>query len=246
MHFPLPRQVFAAALFFFLPCFAAAQSSAIQVGQGAPTPEITEQFVQAFLRTGFSTAVALPPLTQVADYGSGGLRQEFQDAARTGVRFALIRPAAPNLSLGPSNVVRQVRPPVYAVLNRSSVGVSAAGFPTIDTSEFIVTLPGTNTPTVGGNFQLFDKGFAIFVWSAPPLAEEGSDIVEFTVSEAIFTKWQAVSPEVLGPPISPVAALTSRFGTRANAQRFNSGAIYSLTSGSFSGRTIFVLSLIHI
>jgi uncharacterized protein (TIGR03437 family) len=222
-----------------------AQTSPIQVGQGAPNPEIAEQFIQAYLRTEFSTAVALPPLTQVADYGTGGLRQEFQDAARTGLPFALIRPANPNLSLGPANVVRQVRPPVYAVFNRSSIGSSVAGFPTIDTSDFLFIPPAENTQRLGGSFQTFDKNFAIFVWLEPPLASEGSDAVEMTIADPIYTKWQAVSQQVLGPPTTASLAVTSRFTTRANVQRFIGGAIYTITSGTFSGRTIFVRANVH-
>ncbi len=196
--------------------------------------------MQAYRRADFFSAVALPPLTAVGAYGAGGYRQEFQDAARSGQRFALIRPANPNLSAGVNNIVRQVRPPVYAILNRSSIGVSTAGFPLIDTTEFLVLPPGEIAQQAGGTYQTFDKNFAIFVWLSPPLAGEGSDSVEFTVADPIYTKWQSISMAVLGPPVSASATVTSRFATAATAQRFAQGAIYALTSGAFTGRAIFV------
>lgn len=217
-----------------------AQSTSIQVGQGAPTTSISEEFVQAYLRSQFFTLVATPPLTEVAAYGSGGYRQEFQDIGRTGLRFALIRPANPNLSLGVNNIVRQVRPPITAVLNRSSIGVATAGFPLIDTTEFLFVPPGLANAQVGGSYQTFDKNFAIFVWSAAPLAAEGSDVVEMTVADPVFTKWNTVGYESLGAPVSNAASVTSRFNTNATTQRFVNGAIYVLTSGSFSGRAILV------
>ncbi len=210
------------------------------MGQGAPTPSIGEEFVQAYQRAQFFALVATPPLTEVAAYGSGGYRQEFQDLGRTGLRFALIRPANPNFSLGVNHTVRQVRPPITAILNRSSIGVSTAGFPLIDTTEFVAVPPGLANAQVGGSYQTFDKNFAIFVWASPPLAAEGSDVVEMTVADPIYARWQSVGFTVLGPPVSNAAAVTSRFNTTASAQRFVDGAIYILTSGSFNGRQIFV------
>jgi uncharacterized protein (TIGR03437 family) len=223
-----------------MPLAALAQTTAIQVGQGSPTPSISEEFVQAYQRAQFFTLVATPPVTEVAAYGAGGYRQEFQDLGRTGLRFALIRPANPNFSLGVNNVVRQVRPPLTAILNRSSIGVSTAGFPLIDTTEFVAVPPGTANAQLSGSYQTFDKNFAIFVWASPPLAAEGSDMVEMTVADPIYTKWQSVGFTVLGPPVGNAATLTSRFTTTASAQRFVDGAIYVLTSGSFNGRQIFV------
>lgn len=217
-----------------------AQSTSIQVGQGAPTPSIAEEFVQAYQRTQFFTVVATPPLTEVAAYGPGGYRQEFQDIGRTGLRFALIRPANPNYSLGVNNVVRQVRPPITAVLNRSSIGVSTAGFPLIDTFEFFFIPPTAANVQIGGSYQTFDKNFAIFVWSSPPLGAEGSDLVEMTLADPIYSKWNAVSYEALGAPVSNSSTVTSRFNTTAITQRFVNGAVYVLSSGSLNGRAIFV------
>lgn len=223
-----------------LPLGALAQSTSIQVGQGAPTPSIAEEFVQAYQRAQFYTLVATPPLTEVAAYGSGGYRQEFQDIGRTGLRFALIRPANPNYSLGVNNVVRQVRAPVTAVLNRSSIGVATAGFPLIDTSEFFFVPSTASNTQIGGSYQTFDKNFAIFVWSSAPLSQEGSDLVEMTVADPVYSKWNAVGFEAVGAPVSNASTVTSRFNSTAHAQRFVNGAIYVLSSGSLSGRAIFL------
>jgi uncharacterized protein (TIGR03437 family) len=232
-------------LALLIPCVGLAQTSAIQVGQGAPTPSVAEEFVQAYQRAQFFSLVATPPLTEVASYGSGGYRQEFQDVGRSGQRFALIRPANPNFSLGVNNVVRQVRPPITAVLNRSSIGVTTAGFPTIDTEEFFFVPSNVSNQQVGGSYQLFDKSFAIFVWSSPPLESEGSDVTEMTIADPVYAKWQAVTYQALGAPLNNATSVTSRFSTKATYQRFVSGAIYVLTSGNFSGRSIFVRRNVH-
>lgn len=210
------------------------------MGQGAPTPSISEEFLQAYQRGQFFTQVATPPLTEVTAYGPGGYRQEFQDISRSGLRFALIRPANPNYSLGINNVVRQVRPPITAVLNRSSIGVATAGFPLTDTSDFFFIPTSAANTQIGGSYQTFDKNFAIFVWSSPPLGAEGSDVFEITVADPIYTKWNNVGIESLGAPTTNVANVTSRFNTAATRQRFVNGAIYVIGSGSLAGRAIFV------
>lgn len=110
----------------------------------------------------------------------------------------------------------------------------------MDTAEFLFVPPGLANAQVGGSYQTFDKNFAIFVWSAAPLAAEGSDVVEMTVADPVFTKWNTVGFESLGAPVNNVANVTSRFNTNATTQRFANGAIYILTSGSFSGRAILV------
>ena len=229
------RQISFFVLWTLSACFA---QTAIQVGDGATTPTIREEFLAAFQRDGFVNLVALPPITEVVSYGAGGFRQEFNDAARTGIRYALIRPAVPDLTLGVNNAVRQVRPPIYAILNQSSIGVSGAGFPRMDTLRFSALLSAQAVNFSSGFYQTFDKGFGIFVWDAPPL-DGGSD-TSFTLAEPLFTRWNTIGIDQVGPPVVSLISATSRFGTKANYQVFTNGAIYNITSGSLNGRVIFV------
>lgn len=227
---------FTVTLLPLIPCLA--QNSAIQVGDGAPTQTIRDEFLNAYQRGGFFNLVALPPLTEVLSYGVGGYRQEFQDLAKSGLKLALIRPAVPDLTQGLNNAVFQVRPPIYAIYTQSSIGVSNAGFPTSDTRRFNVFLTGLTLNSLGGFYQTFDKGFGIFVWDSPPL-NGGSD-TRFNIAEPIFTRWNSIGFEQIGPPVLPAIAATSRFGTSANYQVFLNGAVYSISSGPSSGRVIFV------
>ena len=227
-----PKQL----LFLLLAPLCLSQTSSIQVGQGATTTTIAEEFTVAYQRNDFLFTVALPPLTEVVAYGVGGFRQEFQDAAKTGLKSALVRPALPDLTVGVNNAVRQIRPPIYAIYTQSSIGVSIAGFPNIDTQRFFVSGPGTTV--LSGSYQTFDKNFGIFVWDLPPL--EGGTQTRFNLSGPIFTRWNTIGFDQIGPPVvSPVTA-TSRFGTTGSYQVFNNGAIYALSSGSLSGRVIFL------
>lgn len=227
-----PKQL----LFLLLAPLCLSQSASIQVGQGATTTTIGEEFSVAYRRDDFNFTVALPPLAEVVAYGVGGFRQEFQDAAKTGLKSALVRPALPDLTLGVNNAVRQVRPPIYAIYTQSSVGVSMAGFPKIDTQRFFV--PGPGNTFISGSYQTFDKNFGIFVWDLPPL--EGSTENRFNLADPIFTRWNSIGFDQLGPPVISSVTATSRFGTAGTYQVFNNGAIYVLTSGALSGRLIFV------
>ncbi len=217
-------------------CFS--QTTAIQVGDGATTPTIREEFLAAFQRGEFVNSVALPPVTEVVGYGVGGFRQEFLDVARTGLKSALIRPAVPDLTLGVNNAVRQVRPPIYAIYTQSSIGVSIAGFPKMDTTRFNALLTAQSIGFSSGFYQTFDKGFGIFVWDLPPL-DGGSD-TRFNIVEPIFTRWNSIGLDQIGPPILSLISATSRFATKANYQTFTNGAIYNISSGSLNGRVIFV------
>ena len=223
-------------LFLLLAPLCLSQTSSIQVGQGATTTTIGEEFTVAYQRNDFNFTVALPPLAEVVAYGVGGFRQEFQDAAKTGLKSALVRPALPDLTLGVNNAVRQVRPPIYAIYTQSGVGVSTAGFPKLDTQRFFV--PGSGTTLIGGSYQTFDKNFGIFVWDLPPL--EGGTETRFNIADPIFTRWNTIGFDQIGPPVISRVTATSRFGTAGSYQVFNNGAIYVLTSGALSGRLIFV------
>lgn len=217
-------------------CFP--QGSSIQVGDGATTPTIREEFLAAYQRGDFFSTVALPPLSEVVSFGNGGFRQEFNDAARTGTRSALIRPAVPDLTLGVNNAVRQVRPPVYAVYTQSSIGVSNAGFPNMDTARFSVPVPGLAATFQSGFYQTFDRGFGIFVWDNAPV--NGSPDTRFTLSGAIFSSWRLLNFELVGPPVVAVIPAISPFGGRADYQLFTGGGIYSITAGAASGKVFYL------
>lgn len=232
LFFLSPKQL----LILLLAPLCLSQTSTIQVGQGAPSTTIGEGFTLAYQRREFNLTVALPPLTEVVAYGVGGFRQEFQDTAKTGLRSALIRPAVPDPALDINNTVRQVRPPIYAIYTLSSIGSSVAGFPKIDTERF--NIAGPNYTILSGTYQIFDKNFGIFVWDLPPLA--GGTETRFNLADPIFTRWNTIGFDQIGPPVISVATATSRFGTKASYQVFQNGAIYALTSGLLSGRLIFV------
>lgn len=215
---------------------AVPQTTAVQVGQGANTPTIEAEFQTAFLRNEFSTTVVLPPISEVVSFGTGGFRQEFQDANK--VKSALVRPANPNLTQGLTLAVRQVRNPIYPVYIQSGIGVGLAGFPDRDTTEFRFDSPGSANAQDSGFYQTFDKNFAIFVWSFPPV--DGTSETRFTIADPLYTRWRTIGLEQIGPPLLNLTALTSRTGLRANYQLFGNGALYVLTSGTNSGRVIFV------
>jgi uncharacterized protein (TIGR03437 family) len=238
MRLTSPRLLTIALLPLLILPVCLSQTSPIQVGDGATTPTIREEFLAAYQRGEFFSTVALPPLSEVVSFGTGGFRQEFQDAARTGLRSALIRPAVPDLTLGVNNAVRQVRQPIYAVYSQSSVGVSTAGFPKVDTTQFLVPVSGLSATFLSGYYQTFDKGFGIFIWDLPPLPG-GSD-TRFNVAEPIFTRWNLIGFDQIGPPLISATAATSRFGTNATYQTFSNGAIYNITSGALSGRIYYV------
>lgn len=210
----------------------------ISVGDGAPTSTIRDEYLTAFQRGDFFSAVALPPLTEVITYGNGGYRQDFQDAARTGIRFTLIRPAVPDLSQGLTNAVRQVRPPIYAVYMQSSIGVSTAGFPNRDTTAFTVLGSDLVPNGTSGSYQTFDKNYAIFVWSVAPLAT--SSTTTFTIADPIYTRWNTIGFDQIGAPLIAATTATSRYSTTATYQTFVNGAIYGITSGTNSGKVFFV------
>jgi uncharacterized protein (TIGR03437 family) len=223
-------------LFFCLLSSAFPQTTPVQVGQGAPTGNIQAEFQTAYLRDEFFNTVVLPPVSEVVAFGTGGYRQEFQDANKN--KSALVRPANPNLSFGLAQAVRQVRNVIYTTYIQSGIGVGVAGFPDRDTTEFQYSLPGTVNAEDSGFYQTFDRNFAIFVWTAAPV--DGGTETRFTIADPIYTRWKSIGLQQIGPPILNLTPLTSRTGLRANYQRFGNGAIYVLTSGASLGRVIYV------
>lgn len=211
----------------------------IQVGQGATSDTIRNEFQVAFQRNNFFSFVYSVPIAEVVTFGVGGFRQEFQDPAKTGLKSALVRPAAPDLTQGLNSAVRQVRSPIYQIYTQSSIGSGIAGFPSIDTSRFDIPKGQTGgTEPISGWFQTFDKNFAIYLWDTPP--NDGGTEIQFNVADPIFTRWKSIGISTMGPPLLSSTAVSSRFGTKANYQTFAYGSIYVLTSGTFSGRVIYV------
>jgi uncharacterized protein (TIGR03437 family) len=201
------------------------------VGSGPVSEAVRGEFLRAFFRNGFHTLVALPPLGDVRKLGATGLVQEFQDTAKTqGVRYALVKADATSVSGESGETVFQLYPDMYSYF--SQVGVNTAGYPTTDNIRCSHTGTGTCF------YQLFDKSYALFVYS-PPLISGGS----FSVKEAFFTRWRTLGGAGgLGTAVSGEETVTSGAGTGVTAtlQRFSAGALYSITSGTFSGRMLAV------
>src|SRR5438270_7414615 len=115
-------------------------------------------------------------------------------------------------------------PPVYQLYADlygyySSVGVTTAGYPTMDTQ----TCPFFD-PNNSCTFDIFDRGVALFVYKVPVFASQ----TQFTVSGVIYTKWNALGGMSGGPgrPTDAVTAVTSSTKVTANVQTFAGGGIY--------------------
>ena len=222
------RRLSSLALFLCFTCLGQTPS----VGSGAPNDTIAQRFYQAYIRNGFNLLVALPPVGNVVRFGTTGLIQLFQDAAKTsGVRLALIK-ATTTTALPPSEDgsfpidVFQMQASMYSYY--SSVGVGAAGYPVMDT--------GSCPPLVSNScqYQVFDRNYVLFVYKDPIL-----DGPNFSLRDPFFTKWSALGGiSVLGPAATPEQSLTSKFGTTTRAQIYQQGALYNITSGVLNGRLL--------
>ena len=195
------------------------------VGTGAPSEALTQRFVNAYFRNGFSNIVSLPPIADVARFGATGLHQEFRDAEKTtGVKLALVKS---NLSTALADAVYQVQADVYGYY--LTVGVNTAGYPTMDTAV---------CPAFEGNsctYQFFDKSYVLFAYKTPTL-----DGQNFTIRNPFYTKWTARGGLAgLGRPTDTERALTIQT-INATVQAFSGGAIYNITSGTFTGQTFAV------
>ncbi len=214
----------------------AARSQTPDVGGGSPTQSITQAFLDAYYRNGFNRLVAVPPLADVKKFGTIGLVQEFQDAAKTtSVRLALIKPNA-SVSI-PENAigVYQLQAVIYAYYN--TVGVNNAGYPASDT----MPCPTLVSATAAGNscqYQLFDKPYVLFVYSS--LGQLLSSTV--SIRDPFYTRWTAQGGiNVFGPPISAEASVTGGVnGGVSTSEAFDRGVIFNVTSGSLIGRVLSV------
>ena len=210
----------------------------IDIGTGAPNQGIVQEFVTAYYRNGFSSLVSLPPLGRVTSLGStaGYYVQEFPDAAKdAGVKYALATASASAAanSDGTVNNVVQIYAPIYAYY--TTIGAVTAGYPLSDT----LTCPPFD-PANSCQFQLFDKSYALFVYSSP-LGTTGA--TNFSVTSTIYTEWNTLGGiGGIGRPVGATAAVTATkiapntAGTTATGQTFAYGVIYSITSNQAKGQ----------
>lgn len=207
----------------------------VDVGSGASDPVITQQFVNAFFRNNFSNLVSTPPIANVRSFGSTGLIQEFNDAAKTsGVRLALVKPNTSTVSVEGVADVFQVQALLYA--HYSSVGVGTAGFPTMDTA----TCP--NAATGACFWQGFNKNYALFAYSTA-LA---NGLTTFTTKDPFYTEWlNNGGIATFGPATSAETAVTSPAGSVATTQTFQNGIILNITSGTLTGRLVSVRNPVY-
>jgi len=202
-----------------------ALSHLIGAGDGAPSSLLQQQFVNAFYRGGFRSMVSLPPLGAVKALGTTGYVQEFAAANGTsGGKLALATVSSTVAALSATDVstVVQLWAGVYAYY--TSVGVTTAGYPLMDTQ----TCPYFDTVNTC-TYDSFDKGYALFVYAAPLPAGQN-----FTVSGGYYTEWAGLGGAAGGPgrPVTAPTAITASTGTTATVQTYANGAIYTITSGA--------------
>ncbi|MCL5745715.1 MAG: Ig-like domain-containing protein [Acidobacteria bacterium] len=199
-------------------------SQLIEIGGGAPSSSITQMFRDAFNRGTFSSLVALPPLAQVARWGSGGFIQLFQDAAKTGLRFALVSNFASPVPTGSSGVF-QVLSDIYTYYN--SLGVNTVGYPTMDTATCQASDGNPCT------YQIFSNSYALFVYKSPLLGG-----TSFYVRSNLYLKWIALGGiSGLGAPVDGEVSVTSPLGGTATRQVYQNGVGFTMTSGAMNGKT---------
>lgn len=200
------------------------------VGSGAPSDAIRARFLQAYYRNGFAYLVATPPVSSVRKFGTTGLIQEFQDAAKTqNTRLALVKANTSDAIAEDAVDVFQVLATMYAYYN--SIGVNTAGYPTNDTAK---------CPAIAGNacaWQLFDKNYALFVYEKATAAGDN-----FAIRDPFYTKWAALGAmNGLGPAAGAEQAVTSSTSAiAATSQAYQQGAVYNITSGVLNGRLVSV------
>ena len=195
------------------------------VGGGAPTPEITFLFQNAWSRNDFYKQAVIP-LQNVSRLGASGLYQEFSPTVATATTtppiMALIMP---NQNAAASNTaVLQVLPDIYAYY--SSLGPTTVGMPTSDT----LTCPSGGPAAC--TYQIFTNNYALFAYATA--LTNGQN---FYLKDPEYTKWISLGG-IGGPvgfPISVSSTVTASTGTTATQQLFTGGAFYGITSGANSG-----------
>ena len=127
----------------------------LDVGTGAPV-NLVQQFVNAYFRNGFNNLVSIPPLGKVKTLGTGGYVQEFNDAARSGAKLALVT-ASPTSPGNDGTSVVQLTADLYSYY--TTVGAGTAGLPLYDTL-LCPPVDATNSCT----WDIFDKSYALFAY----------------------------------------------------------------------------------
>jgi uncharacterized protein (TIGR03437 family) len=226
-----------ARLFVLFSAALCLPAQTIDVGTGSSNldPVISAQFVNAFYRNNFSNIVSTPPVGLVRSFGTTGLIQEFNDAAKTsGVRLALVKPNTSTASVEGTPDVFQVQALLYAYYN--SVGVTTAGFPTMDTAGCPNLAAGTCT------WQTFSRKYALFAY-ASALA---NGLSTFTTRDPFYTEWLGKGGiATFGPATSTESAVTSPVASVATAQTYQNGIILNITAGTLTGRLVSVRNPVY-
>ncbi|MCC6591059.1 MAG: hypothetical protein IT168_30520 [Bryobacterales bacterium] len=207
-------------------CIFTLLAQTADVGSGAASEAIRRDFLRAYFRNGFSNITAFPPSTHVKAFGGTALRQDFQDAAKTGLVYALIRNNNTNTSGADSTEnTFQVFPDVLAYYD--TLKSSDTGFPATDTIGCIAVSGNTCT------YQFFDKNYALFAYAS----DVGGRGKAFSTKDPFFSRWRSLGGMgTFGPASAAEETTTSAAGTTATLQRFQYGAIYSITSGLNTGK----------
>ena len=209
-----------------------------EIGGGAPTPQIQLSFLNAYQRGNFRFGVNPVPPGDVKSFGGTGFLQEFIDLNRSTQRAALIY-GVPVVVDGIAVQTFQLTTAMYSYYSGGAGGFATAGFPLEDTRTF----SHGSTPSAG-EWQTFQKTLALFTWSTTPDPVSGS--LNFTVRDPFYSRWALLGGITgLGAPVSAEVAVTSARGATATVQRFQTGAAYSYTAGSLTGRLLVVAAPIY-
>ena len=191
---------------------------AATVGSGPYSLQVTQSFVNAFNRNGFSALVNATPFGGVGVLaGSTGLIQEFISRANPSYKLALIKPD-PAEPVSESDTLQLSHDLYSAYL---AVGVAKAGLPQTD------SLPCSGIPSC--TYQLFSKNYGLFVYSNP-------GIETFVVSDPIFSVWKSIDSTTgaLGPATGSPSAVVSSLQTSGTGQLFAHGAIFAYGTVAYS------------
>ena len=204
------------------------------VGTGAPTATMQQQFLTAFFRNGFNLLVTLPPAGAVKRLGTTGYVQEFNGVVSgTKLALATVSPTAPPSSDGTTGGVVQLEADLYAYY--TTVGASTAGLPLYDTLA-CPPIDQTNSCT----YDIFDKSYALFAYHAALANGQNFTIRNLSGSTSVlfYTEWTNRGGITgMGRPVDVETTVTATVvppattGTTDDHAAYINGAIYSITSG---------------
>ena len=204
------------------------------IGGGAATPQITQQFIYAWERNGFKRLVG-NPLANVVKLGTTGLIQRFPSVDNQNVTLALVMP---DPAIGAPDVF-QMMAGVYAYY--SGLAVATVGYPTSDTLSCPTLLTAADINN-SCQWQPLSNKYAIFAYASP--RANGSQ--NFSIRDPFYTKWKALGEVTgLGPANSAETTVSSPYNSQGTAQTYDRGAIYSITSGLLTGRVLAVKGAIY-